>query len=251
MLIKLIYTTAVSWGLLATSASGALLAYYSFDSNFNDLSGNNNHLTVSNGTPGITTTAGEHQFGGGALNLDQSGAEQHLAFTTSINLTSTQAWSIVWWGQRSDAAAGSHGGIVGTTANSNNFVWTPDNSSVVQGLRVRNSAGGQADYGSIPDDNDWHHWAVVYDGDGEVEVWRDNTSLGTQSFTGNLLLTHVGAITGNQANSFWGQIDELYIFDEAISSDVVGSLFTSNVIPEPSSLVLLGMAGLLAFKRRR
>jgi hypothetical protein len=71
--------------ILAQSASAALLAHYSFDSNFTDGSGNANHLTASSGTPNVTTTTGQHVFGGGAANLDQSGTQEHLALTATID----------------------------------------------------------------------------------------------------------------------------------------------------------------------
>ena len=241
--------------LLAQSASAALLAHYSFDSNFNSSVGTN-HLTGSSGTPNITTTTGQHVFGGGALNLDQSGTQEHLAFTATIDFTGATPWSMTWWGQRSTSSLASQGMIAGTIADSNNFVWTPNNPAVnsVEGLRLRgpNTTGtNQVDYDNIVDDNAFHHWAVVYDGSGSVTVWRDNVNLGTKSFSGDVLMTHVGAGTTSINNSFFGQIDELYIFDEAIGSATVASLFNNNVVPEPGAVSLLCLGGMLLVRRRR
>jgi hypothetical protein len=227
------------------------LAHYSFDSDFTDSSANGNDLTASSGTPAITSTSGDVAFGGGALELDQSGTQELLSFGTTIDFDGTSAWSMAWWGKRSASAGAPSGMIAGTITDSNDFVWTPDNSSVVQGLRVRDNGGSSTDYGGIADDNAYHHWVVVYNGSGSIEVWRDNTSLGTKTFSGDIRMTHVGGGTASQANSFYGQIDELYIFDEAINSTTVASLFNSNVVPEPSSLVLLGLGGLAMLRRRR
>lgn len=215
-------------------SNAELIAHYPFDTNSNDASQNGNHLVISSGSPAITTAEGTFRVGSGALNLDQSGTEQHLAFTTPINLVAAQPWSIAWWGKRGASTPGTHGGIVGTNANSNNFVWTPDNPNVVRGLRVRDNTGAQADYSDIPDDNAWHHWVVVYDGDGEVEVWRDNTSLGSQTFSGNLTLTHVGAITANKSNSFWGQLDDLRIYSQALDAAAIAALFNVDSEPPPT-----------------
>lgn len=193
------------------------------------------------------------KFGSGALNLDQSGTEEYLTFTNEFNFDGSSAWSMSWWGKRSASALGSQGMITGTTGSSNDFVWTPDNPSVVQGLRLRDSSGTSLDYGGIVDDNAYHHWAVSYDGSGQVTVWRDNSVLGggPAAFSGDILMQVVGAGTASKNNSFYGQIDELYIFDETIDSTIVGNLFNSNTIPEPGSLVLLGLGGLLLGGRRR
>lgn len=233
-------------------AQSAILAHYSFDSDFTDGSGNGNDLTTSSGTPNITSSAGETAFGGGALNLDQSGTQEHLQIGSSFSFNGTTPWSVAWWGQRSSSSLGSQGMIAGTIANSSDFIWTPDNPSVVQGIRVRHTTSDQVDSGGIIDDNAFHHWAVSYDGLGNLTIWRDNASLGTSGFSGNLDMTHVGAGTATINNSFFGQIDELYIFDEAIDGATVDSLFTSNtVVPEPGSLALLAFGGLALIRRRR
>ena len=106
----------------------------------------------------------------------------------------------------------------------------------MEGLRLRNSTGTSADYDGIVDDSTYHHWAVVYNGAGSVEVWRDNISLGSKSFPGNITMTHVGAGTATINNSFFGQIDELHIFDEAINAAKVNELFTAGD-PEPHELI--------------
>ncbi|MDB4578924.1 hypothetical protein N9105_06415 [Akkermansiaceae bacterium] len=67
-----------SFLLLATSAQlslsveGALLAYYPFDTDFSDASGKGNDLAAGLGVPTVTTTTGEHAFGGGALDLNST-----------------------------------------------------------------------------------------------------------------------------------------------------------------------------------
>lgn len=221
-------------------ATPVLRAYYPFDSDFTDASGNNNHLTVSSGTPDITTVGAESAVGGGALNLDQSGTQEHLAFTTPIGFTGTTAWSMAWWGRRGTSSAATHGMIAGTITDSNDFVWAPSNPAAasVEGLRLRDSAGASTDYDGIVDDNAYHHWAVVYNGAGSVEVWRDNVSLGSKAFTGSISMTHVGAGTAIQTNSFFGQIDELYVYDGAIDAAKINELYSARVIPPPSVSLL-------------
>ena len=61
-----------SLGLTASPARADLLAYYPFNKDFTDSSGNHRDLVVANGTPTITTAAGEYVFGGGALDVDST-----------------------------------------------------------------------------------------------------------------------------------------------------------------------------------
>lgn len=221
-------------------SSPVLRAYYPFDSDFTDASGNNNHLTGTSGTPDITTVGAESAVGGGALNLDQSGTQEHLAFTTPIAFDGTTAWSMAWWGKRGTSALAAQGMIAGTITDSNSFVWTPNNPATgsVEGLRLRDNTGTSTDYDDIVDDNAYHHWAVVYNGLGSVEVFRDNVSLGSKAFSGNITMTHVGAGTASQNNSFFGQIDELHVYDGAIDSAKINELYSARVIPPPSVSLL-------------
>ncbi len=228
----------------AASANPDLLAYFPFDSDFTDASGNNNHLVNPSGSPDITTTSGESAVGGGALNLDQSGTQEFLGLTDDLAFDGTTAWSMAWWGKRSTSAGAAQGMIAGKITDSNNFIWTPNNPAAgsVEGLRLRDNTGASTDYDGIVDDNAYHHWAVVYNGSGSVEVWRDNVSLGSKAFSGIISLTHVGAGNANQTNSFYGQIDELYVYDGAINAAKVDELYSARVVDNtPPTLAASGI----------
>jgi hypothetical protein len=217
------------------------IAHYSFDTDFRDASGNGNDLVIAAGSPSITTNVGEHCFGGGALDLASTTANQsYLRPGTSFVFAADQPWSVAFWGRRRPGTDKRTGMVVGKVSNSSDFIWTPDNPSQVQGIRFRNSSGGNADFGGIPDDNQFHHWAVVADGKGNVTAYRDNTHLGTLARTTTFAIEAVGHAYNSMVHSYDGQIDELYIFDEAIDTDTIDLLYRSNgKTPDEGTLLLV------------
>jgi hypothetical protein len=255
-LIAAIFTLAAG-----DAAQAGVLAHWSFDSDFTDSSGTGNDLTTAAGTPTITSAAGEFVFGGGALDLDSTISNQeHLVLDNQITFGASQAWSVTFWGQRRTNTDDRTGMILGDLT-SRDFIWTPADGGGVQGLRFRSSNNTNADYSGITDDNAFHHWAVIGDGAGNVEVYRDNTSLGTVPIATTFDITNVGHAFNATTQSYDGQLDEIYIFDEAIDAATVDSLFRLNelpsssaAVPEPATATLLllgGVVGLLLRRQRR
>jgi hypothetical protein len=76
----------------------------------------------------------------------------------------------------------------------------------------------------------WHHMAVVYNGS-DVRTYWDGVLLKTLTVTGGL--THTDDIRGKVGVSpvlsdyFYGGIDELKIFDHALSASEIASLYSS------------------------
>jgi hypothetical protein len=121
--------------LTTTSTQAGLLAYYPFDEDFTDSSGNDNDLIIANGTPTITHTAGEYVFGGGALDVDSTiSTAEFLNLTNPITFGDQDAWSVAFWVRRRPGTDDRSGMVIGNTANTTDFVASQTTSCSITGL---------------------------------------------------------------------------------------------------------------------
>lgn len=106
-------------------------------------------------------------------------------------------------------------------------------------------------------DLQWHHLVGIYDAvNHTVSQYIDGLPSGSSFSTGmtpNSAPLLVGGVqsSGNPTGSYTGLVDELMLFDHALSANEVSYLFANpSGIPEPSAVLLLGVAGLAALRRR-
>ena len=220
-----------------------LLAYFPFDSDFADASGNGNPLTVAVGTPEITSAAGEQVFGAGALDIDSTtGTQEFLNLTNPIRFGPSDAWSVSFWARRRPGTDVRSGMVLGDPSNTNDFIWLSNNATQVEGLRFRSSDNENANFGGFPDDGEFHHWVVISDGAGKISAYRDNVALTPVTATGSFNITSVAHAYNATTQSMDGQIDELYIYSEAISATKVNELYTGGVDSTPPTLAASGIS---------
>jgi len=275
-----IFLVAVGLACVATQASAAVIAQYRFE---NDLTSEVNFpaLNATSGTgtgfstdvPGalildgvggasVANVASYDQDGGAAstvtnsslvndtinegsftieafVKLDVGGAFGFDLIMGNLNGAGSQGWALGLDGGgmlRFGAAQANNGGFLASTATT-----------------------------ALPVD-DWVHVAAVgtfTDNTGsvdftDVQLYIDYVATGTATrFFGNTasetgigpVIVEVGANYGIGAgNAFDGLIDEIRLSDTALGSD---DLLRASAIPEPSSVMLLGVGAMLMMFRRR
>ena len=119
-------------------------------------------------------------------------------------------------------------------------------------------------FGVAPDgDGLWHHILITAVEGGDSTFWIDGVPEGTQGGASiqpspdnaNLLCIGCNPENGREFN---GRIDDVAIWDRALSADEIGQIFDGGqaglslgAIPEPGAAMLLSFAGVLMVLRRR
>lgn len=104
----------------------------------------------------------------------------------------------------------------------------------------------------------WHHVAIVAKGGDELQVWVDGVMVDDTNWApgenaisvgGRLVL---GAERANGHRGYTGLLDDVAFFNRALTqAEIEGIAAGTIAIPEPASLALVGIGGLLMLCRRR
>ncbi len=210
---------------------GALLdgqqAYYAFDGNFNDSSGNGNHGSAFGG---VSFTSDQDGNSNSAANFNGSG---HID-TGFLRAGFTEITVTAWFRYTGGINDGFRT-IIGS-----------DNGDFFVGKNSGNSNLGVQDgpyrpnmiVGSDAWNGEWHYVAYTFSG-GIGTVFLDGTTItGTNTFGGAGGQINIGKESDN-IFFFLGDIDEVRIFDRALSSSEVLQVQALTTVPEPSSVILL------------
>lgn len=220
--------------LLPLPASAGVYSHYSFDTDYSDVSGNAHNGTLvdngSTGNSGITSTAGEFKFGNGAMNFHAD--RDYIDLGALKSFGSGIPYTIAFWAKKAPGDAGDAGVwdmVIGDRTSTGFFIALNDTSGT--GMRWRSvdsSAARQADF-AVTRDYLWHHYAIVASGT-TITLYVDGQLFGSPA---------TGKSTGFQFNTigeayptndfdFNGQLDEVWVYDEALGAAAVNALFQSN-----------------------
>ncbi len=272
MLVKTLGILAVAGTSAASAALSAnnLLAFYDYNGNASDRSGNAPDATLQSGAV-ISADGLGYSGNAGDSALDVTAASAH-ALTTGLDLSSAisgNAMAVSFWqfnigngaGARSQSTAF---GILGTGLEARGFgahtTWSDgniyfDHSGCCNQPAQRLIAPGLGD--TLVDG--WHHIVLQVD-NGAAQIWVDGSLLSEHlSGAAAIASSLTGEVrVGQQYDGtvdFDGRLDEFAVWNTSLEPSEIQALAngasTLSLIPEPSSGLLLLLGGGLLFGRRR
>ena len=243
--------------LVSQAAVGEVISHWSFDTDLSDSSGNGHDGTAVNGA---AVSSSYSAFGGSSLNLNGADKQYVQVANPAIQQSS---FTIAAW-VRPETLENDWTDIFGYWSGSagNNYPFSfflrSDNKVHVFFRPNINELITTQTYDLL---NTWNHVAVTWDRDAKTMRIYVNGVEGASASTDAANVDMQASVSdwtiGRKDDSttpYDGYIDELWVFDEALSADQVDRLMEVNVVPEPSTMTLLllgSLVGLFVYRRRK
>ena len=204
------------------------VAYYKFEDNLLDSSGNGNDFTVT----GVTTFVAE-TIDGKAFSFD--GATHIVTDDAPFDFDKADPFSIATWFKTSTTGVNEF--IFGKTSGAKGYQMLLFNDDEIR-LRISNSVGNRilmSTVGADVRDGNWHHIALTYDGSSSasgVTIYIDGAQATTTTINDTLsssILHNNKLVVGNQQESatsyFTGQMDNVQVYGFELTDVQVNILF--------------------------
>lgn len=229
-------------------ASAAVVAYWNFDADFTD-SASTHDLTANNGA---SIVAGGKI--GGAASFDRALSQYARVDDTLFAIDGD--FTVVAWYKTAIPDMGTERQFVFEDTNYAVSYGLRDLSGVDSGQIYTNTSTGTNFAGFAGGTSqEWHHIALTYlASSGLFTAYLDGAEAGSMTKDGTLdASTHfvIGGHRDNTGRNFHGMIDDVAVFDEVISTNYIGNLASGNPVPEPATLMLMGLGGLSLLRKRR
>ena len=213
--------TSVKYYTILQNNYNDLIAWYKFDDDFNDSSGNNNHLSIGAGTPSLSSS--EYVIGKSANLLEDS----HYLKNNNISLANKE-FSIALWVKVTSYDTDNFFISQGTTANYQYLqIGTKNNKEPKYTLAFwGNDLDSPETY--YEDINKWVHLVFIVNSTNNRSIYRNGFSIATDTnttaFTSSEELRIGTRRNSHNNDSFTGYMDDLRIYNRGLTPDEIQKL---------------------------
>ncbi len=244
-----VYSIEITFTTTAVNLKTGLVAYYPFNGNANDISGNNNNGIVN----GATLTTDRFGNNTSSYNFDYTGMDwtanlhQVINVPYNSNFNSTKLSVSIWFNPRSyhfsnistnDKQSRLIGRFQYGYNNPNGQAWTLDLNnnqlkvSILQASNTNNQNNISAASTILL--NQWYHAVFTYD-NSFLKLYINGILVSQTATTIDInILSSSGISIGssNQANGYWyesdSKIDDIGIWNRALSQDEITALYNGQ-----------------------
>ncbi|MBL7003501.1 MAG: PEP-CTERM sorting domain-containing protein [Gammaproteobacteria bacterium] len=230
---------SVSAPALASTITTGLTAYWSFDEGAGNIAGDSSGNNFDGTINGATWTSG---ISGSALYFD--GVNDTVNYS-GFGMTGETSFSVSAWVNRSLTNGNNCCGQIVGQRNNNAWSLRYDNrdNKPVEFIVTPSWQGDNGNQGASIAADEWHHITGVLDTN-LLNLYVDGILEHSMSYAGSVGGGGAyGAIGGALDGYFHGVIDEVRIYDRALTAADVNAVMAdaTGTVPEPSVLALMGL----------
>ena len=223
-------SNTVSFIVSSADSSQGLVAYYPFNGNAQDESGNANHGTVY----GSTLTTDRFDFTERAYSFD--GIDDYLSIPELFGSDVSSFTFSVW---ESTDITQQQGHIIYKGSGNGEASIALDMGRYVFSVKLANGQWFNTSADSIAT-GDYHHIVGVYYRGDKIEIWVDGQLRNQMPIPGyDLFVEHyhwssIGSYNRQEGRHFSGKIDDIRIYNRALSQSEIQGIYAAEKPPPPS-----------------
>ena len=151
---------------------------------------------------------------------------------SNLNISSYSEFSVSLWLKRSNSIAYVVGQWVDGTSSNQSYVIQLYNNNVYFNIRNSSLLANSAISTTSLNNTDWYHIGATWDGS-NIKIYingtlEDTTSCTTMNNPSSTIVTRIGGASGGSLTPFNGSIDGVAVFDYALSSSQITTLYGSS-----------------------
>ena len=245
LLLVVVLIITISTNFAQTNITQGLIAFYPFNGNANDVSGNGlngiiTRASLTTDRKGISNSAYDFDFANASFG--QQNDEIYIPYNSILNVTNitVSVWlyprSYYWNGNGPNSTILNRYQYTYSTPSGGAWGFSFNETSV--SATIVASTNGTAKVNQALQLNLWHHIVMTYDGY-QVKLYINGNLSATQSFSQPMNIVGNSGISigeSNQANGFWnhtdGKIDDIGIWNRALSNTEIQQLYTEGSISD-------------------